>query len=416
MKRIYRRNVHDLVIEALRDTRIVLVAGARQVGKTTLTREISSGAHPMSALTLDDRATRDAALSDPTGFIGGLAGPVLIDEVQRAPDLLLAIKDDVDRDTSPGRYLLTGSTNLLASKRINDALTGRIETVRLWPLAQTETRGGSVNFIHALRDATPPTVTGAPVGRAALHGFLSAGGYPEARLRTGRRRSRWFENHLATALDRDLRDVSDAVKTDAMPGLLRLLASQAANLLSYRAIAARLDLHHATVKSYVGLLEQMFLVRRLPAWRPGLGAREVQAPKIYIVDTGLMAHLMGAGDERIVSDDQVTGKIVENFVATELTKHAEWAAETVRLYHYQREREDVDLVLEWNDGSIAAIEVKSRATVRRDDWKWLAKLRDQRSSHFQAGVVLYTGEQTVPLGDRLWAVPLSGLWAQHARR
>lgn len=411
MKPMYHRNVHDLVVEALGDTRIVLVAGARQVGKTTLTRAISSAPHPMRPLTLDDQATRDAATSDPTGFVSGLTGPTLIDEIQRAPDLLLAIKDDVDRDTRPGRYLLTGSTNLLASKRINDALTGRIETVRLWPLAQTEIHGGSVNVVDALHAAAPPHVTGAPVGRAALQGFLSAGGYPEARLRDGRRRSRWFENHLATALSRDLRDISDAVKTEAMPGLLRLLASQAANLLSYRAVGARLDLHHQTVKSYVGLLEQMFLVRRLPGWRPGLGAREVQAPKIYIVDTGLMAHLMGAGDERIVSDDQITGKIVENFVAAELIKHAEWAAEAVRLHHYQREREDVDLVLEWNDGSIAAIEVKSRATVRRNDWKWVAKLRDQRDSSFRAGVVFYTGEQTIPLGDRLWAVPLSGLWA-----
>jgi predicted AAA+ superfamily ATPase len=408
---LFHRNVHDGVVEALGDTRIVLVAGARQVGKTTLARAISSGPHPMRALTLDDRATRDAAISDPTGFVSGLDGPVLIDEIQRAPDLLLAIKDDVDRDTTPGRYLLTGSTNLLASKRINDALTGRIETVRLWPLAQTEINGGTVNFIDALYAAAPPGVTGAPVGRAALKGFLTAGGYPEARLRDGRRRSRWFENHLAAALDRDLRDISDVVKTEAMPGLLRLLASQAANLLSYRAVGTRLDLHHQTVKSYVGLLEQMFLVRRLPGWRPGLGAREVQAPKIYITDTGLMAHLLGADDARAASDDQVTGKLVENFVATELTKHAEWSARPVRLYHYQREREDVDLVLEWHDGSIAAIEVKSRATVRKDDWKWLAKLRDQRDSGFRAGVVIYTGEQSVPLGDRLWAVPLSGLWA-----
>ena len=271
--------------------------------------------------------------------------------------------------------------------------------------------GGTVNFIDALRAAAPPRVSGAPVGRAALPGFLSAGGYPEARLREGRRRSRWFESLLATALDRDLRDISDAIKTEAMPGLLRLLASQAANLLSYRAVGGRLDLHHNTVKSYVGLLEQMFLVRRLPGWRPGLGGREVQAPKLYIVDTGLLAFLMGAGEERIAGDDQVTGKIVENFVAIELVKHAEWAEAPVRLYHYQREREDVDVVLEWNDGSIAAIEVKSRATVRQDDWKWVAKLRDQRDSTFRAGVVLYTGEQTVPLGDRLWAVPLSALWA-----
>jgi uncharacterized protein len=411
VKPVFARHVRGLVVEALADTRIVFIAGARQVGKTTLARDIVAGPRPMRALTLDDQATRDAAISDPTGFVSGLGGPALIDEIQRAPDLLLAIKDDVDRDTTAGRYLLTGSANLLVSKRINDALTGRIETVRLWPLEQSEVHGGQVNFVDALRAAAPPTVTGAPVGRAALRGFLSAGGYPEARLREGRRRSRWFENHLATALDRDLRDISDAVKTEAMPGLLRLVASQAANLLSYRAVGARLDLHHQTVKSYVGLLEQMFIVRRLPGWRPGLGAREVQAPKIYVVDTGLLAHLLGAGDERIATDDQVTGKIVENFVATELTKHAEWAAAPVRLYHYQREREDVDLVLEWNDGSIAAVEVKSRATVRRDDWKWLAKLREQRGQGFRAGVVAYTGEQTIPLGDRLWAVPLAGLWA-----
>lgn len=407
---MYSRTVQGLVLEALTDTRIVFVAGARQVGKTTLTRGIASGPHPMQALTLDDQGVRDAVISDPAGFLAGLHGPVLIDEIQRAPDLLLAIKDDVDRNTTPGRFLLTGSTNLLASKRIKDALTGRIETVRLWPLSQTEIHGGAVNFVDALHSAQVPAVTGAPVGRASLAGFLSAGGYPEARLRDGRRRTRWFENTLDTALDRDLRDISDVIKVEAMPGLLRQLASQAANLLSYRAIGQRLDINHETVKSYVGLLEQMFLVRRLPAWRPGLGAREVQTPKIYIVDTGLLAHLMGADEQRIVGDDQVTGKVVENFVAMELIKHAEWASRPVRVYHYQRAREDVDLVLEWNDGSIAAIEVKSRATVHRDDWKWIAKLREQRDS-FRAGVVLYTGAQSVPLGDRLWAVPLSGLWA-----
>lgn len=411
MKRMYSRSAQRLVMEALSDTRVVLVAGARQVGKTTLTRDIASGPHPMRALTLDDLGTREGAESDPVGFIGGLDGPVLIDEIQRAPDLLLAIKQDVDRDTRAGRYLLTGSTNILASKRIKDALTGRIDTVRLWPLSQTEIRGGSVNFVDALHGAKPPVVTGAPVGRRALESFIAAGGYPEARLRDGRRRTRWFENHLETALDRDLRDISDAVKTEAMPGLLRLLASRSANLLSYRAIGDQIDLDHHTVKSYIGLLEQMFLVTRLPGWRPGLGAREVQRPKIYMNDSGLLAHLLGAGDERVMGDDQVTGKIVENFVATEVMKHVEWAAQPVRLYHYQREREDVDLVLEWYDGSIAAVEVKSGATLRHGDWRWVAKLRDQRGELFRAGVVLHTGAQTVPLGDRLWAVPLSGLWA-----
>jgi predicted AAA+ superfamily ATPase len=411
MKSLYPRSVRDLVIEALQDTRIVLVAGARQVGKTTLTREIAAGVHPMQSLSLDDDAVRAAALADPAGFIGGLGGPVLLDEIQRAPDLLLAIKQDVDRNGAPGRFLLTGSTNILASKRIKDALTGRIETIRLWPLSQTEIHGATVNFVDALYAAQIPVITGAPVGRDAFAGYLSAGGYPEARLREGRRRDRWFANTLDTALDRDLRDISDAIKVDAMPGLLRQLASQAANPISYRSLGQRLDLHGETVKSYIGLLEQMFLIRRLPAWRPGLGARETHAPKIYLVDTGMLAYLLGADEDRIGRDDQVTGRTVENFVAMEMVKHAEWAAAPVRLYHYQREREDVDLVLEWNDGSIAAIEVKSRTTLRSADWKWITKLRDERGKSFRAGVVLHAGEQTTPVSDRIWAAPFSALWA-----
>ncbi len=210
--------------------------------------------------------------------------------------MLLEIKRAVDRDTTPGRFLLTGSANILTSKKIKDALTGRIETLNLWPLAQSEIRGGRVNFADALFEGTPPQLSGCEVGRDAFASTVTAGGYPEALLRTGRRRERWFESYIDSTLDRDLRDISDAIKTEEMPRLLALIATQAANLLSYRNAAGRLGLSHETVKAYVGLLEQLFLVMRLQAWRPGLGAREASTPKVYLVDSGLLAHLLGADE------------------------------------------------------------------------------------------------------------------------
>ncbi len=374
--------------------------------------EIATSEHPMRALTLDDGPTREAALGDPAGFLAGVDGPVLIDEIQRAPELLLEIKKAVDRDTSPGRFLLTGSANVLSSKRVIDALTGRIDRVRMWPLAQTEILGGALNLVDELLAGRAPQLDGAPVGHRAFSSVIAEGGYPEARLRpAGRSRERWFENYVETALERDLREIGDARRINEMGRLLRLLASQSANLLSYRAIGQRLEMHHDTVQAYVTLLEQMFLLQRLPAWRPGLGARESSRPKVYICDPGMLAHLLGADVERIERDDQVTGKACETLVAVELLKHSSWAHSTIRAYHYQREREDIDFVLENRAGELAAVEVKAKATLHAKDWKWLAALRDARGDRFKSGVVIYSGEQTIPLGDRLWAVPYAGLWA-----
>lgn len=412
MTELVPRQTRRLVLEALADTRVVFVTGARQVGKSTLTREIAAREHPATVVSFDDDVPREAARSDPAGFLEGLTGPVVIDEVQRVPGLLLAIKDRVDRDTRPGRFLLTGSANVFASRRVHEALTGRMETIVLWPLAQTEMRGAETNIIDLLFAGRAPDVQGAPVGRAAFASIVAVGGYPEAMLRpAGRRRNRWFANYIQDTLDTDLRDISDALKLGELPRLLRLIASQAANELVYRNLARRLDLTHATVKSYVELLEIVFLARRLPAWRPGIGTREVRAPKGYIVDSGLLAHLLGADEQRIGEDDQITGKMLENFVAMELLRLSEWADTDARLYHYRKGREEIDLILENRAGDIAAIEVKAAATLRPRDYAAIAKLRDARSEHFKAGIVVYAGQQTVPLGDRMWAVPVSGLWA-----
>lgn len=400
------------ILEALGDTRVVYVMGARQVGKSTLTEDIAKSEYPAAALSLDNQATRDAASNDPEGFVAGLSRPVLLDEIQRAgPDLLLAIKAAVDADQSPGQFLLTGSANVLTNRKVQDALTGRIEIITLWPLSQSEIEGRSGNIVDSLFGAAPPQIHDAPIGREAFIDRIAAGGYPEALKRSGARRARWFENYLRTTLDRDLRDISDAQKLGQIPRLLKLLAGRAANLLNSSEIGKRLQLEHKTVRSYTTLLETVFLVKTLPAWRPSIGARESTTRKIYVVDSGLLAHLLGADPKRLANDARITGLVLENFVAMEVMKHLEWATTAAGLFHYRTGNDEVDIVLEDRSGAIACIEVKAAATLRERDWRPMAKIRDARSEDFRAGFLVHPGSQTVPLGDRLWAVPISALWA-----
>lgn len=414
MAYVIRRLIHGQVLDALNDTRVVVVLGARQVGKSTLTKEIAAHDRPATAVSFDDSVSRAAAAADPEGFLAGFPGPVLFDEIQRVPDLLLSIKDAVDRDTSPGRFLLTGSANILTAPRIEEALAGRAEFITLWPFAQAEIHSQPSNFVDQLLTGTPPWISNAPVGRQAFVDVVSQGGYAEARQRTGARRRRWYGNYVRSLVERDLRDIADAHKLEYVPRLLRLIASQAANLFSPTTMADKLGLDKETVSTYTKLLETIFVVKRLQAWTPGLGSREIQKEKIYIVDSGLLAYLLGANETRIAEDDQVTGKIFENFVAMEIVRQRECAAIETNQYHYRRRADQVDVVLETLSGELVGIETKASATVDRHDYQGLAKLRDARFDDFIAGIVIYAGSMTKPLGDRLWAVPLSGLWLSSA--
>jgi len=412
MPELIPRASKKLLIEALGDTRVVLLQGARQVGKSTLADEIVDTDHPAASVNLDRQAAREAARSDPEGFIAGLERPVLIDEVQRGgPDLLLAVKSAVDKDHRPGQFFLTGSANVLANRKVLDALTGRVETVTLWPLTQSEIEGAGGNFVDSLFSGAPPQVEGAPMGREALVRRLAAGGYPEALRRNEARRIRWFDSYLESTLERDLADISDAHKLREMPSLLRLLASQAANLVVPTNISKGIALDRGTVEAYIGLLETVFLVRRLRAWTPGIGNRELRHPKVYIVDTGVLLHLLGADEQRLADDDQITGKALENFVAMEILRHAEWSEKAPKLFHYRQGRDEIDILLEDRAGRVAAVEVKASATIRARDWRALERLRDAKGKSFRCGVLLHPGEGTVPLGDRIFAVPFSGLWA-----
>ena len=409
--KIVPRRALPLVVEALGDTRVVVLVGARQVGKSTLAAEIVRSGFPAELVNLDDRATREAVLADPAGFVAELDEPSFIDEVQRGgADLMLEIKAAVDRDRRPGRFLLTGSANLLAVRRAFEALTGRAEVITLWPFAQCELEQTSVNFVDSLFQNDPPRIAGAPKGRRAFAERVASGGYPEALGRSARRRDAWFESYLNATLGRDLRELSDAHKLGELPRLLRLVASQSANLFVVKSLADRLGLDPRTVGDYCDLLEAAYMIRRIPGWRPGIGSREIQTPKAYVVDSGLLCHLLGADLRRLERDDQVTGKALESFAAMEIIRHAEWAEIDARAFHYRSGRREIDVVLEDRSGGLACVEVKTAASFAARDWRAMEALRDERSRQFRSGFLLYAGERTLPLGDRLWAVPVSALW------
>lgn len=412
MAELIPRYARVMVEEALTDTRVVLLLGARQVGKSTLATVVAGGRGASRPITLDDATIRAAADADPAGFVASLARPVVIDEVQRSQALLLAIKEAVDADTSPGQFLLTGSANILTAPKIHEALTGRTEIIRLWPLSQSEIERSPGNFVDELFEGNLVSITGATVGRDAFIERAVRGGYPEAHGRPQLRRERWFESYIESVITRDLRDVADIRKIDEVPRLLRLIAAQAANLFKAETMSSGMGITSKTVQSYTELLETVFLVRRVRAWRANIGSREVTTPKIYVIDSGVLAFLLGASDKRAAADDQVSGKLFENFVAMEIARLVDWAKTSATQYHY-RDRasgDEIDVVLESRSGEIVCIECKAAATVRYEDYRAMAKLRDARGGPFVAGVVLYTGADTKPLTEKIWAVPISALW------
>lgn len=409
---LIKRTARKRVLEALADTPIVVLLGARQVGKSTLARSIAENEHPATVLSLDDTTVRQGAERDPRGFIADLEGPVVIDEVQRVPDLVLEIKDAVDRDRSPGRFLLTGSANLLRSRRITEALTGRVDLVRLRPFAQHELADGDGRFVEELLHGRVPKISGARRGRDAFAQAVALGGYPEALTRSGRARTRWFQSYLTTTLERDVRDLADLYRQEELPRLLAVLAARSAQPANWTAIARELGVADKTIATYTGLLEAIFLVQRIPAWRPSFLQRVLHAPKVYVADTGLLCHLLGVDADRIASDDRVTGLTLETSVGMEVVKQAELADDPPAVYHYRdRDGSEVDLVLETRGGTVAAIEVKAAQSVRNADLRGIRKIRDHAGERFIAAAILYTGEATVHVDDRVWAVPLSALSA-----
>ncbi|MBA2347880.1 MAG: ATP-binding protein [Solirubrobacterales bacterium] len=412
-----RRNVEDELRDVLSVSRAGAILGPRQSGKSTLALRLQGAGVVPSYYTLDDEALRSAAQDDPDGFVAGLVRPAVIDEVQRAPGVLLAIKQVLDANPGvPGQFLLTGSANLLAAKQVADALPGRIEYVDLWPFSQGELTGRRETFLDGMLAGQVPSVTGAEKGRGAYAAAILAGGFPEARERSEHQRARFFDSYVRGVLGRDLPELAGArIDPARVATLLRLLAARTGGAVSFAGLGSELGIDEKTAKAYVEFLAQLFLVLQLPPWSTNLGARQVKTPKILLTDSGLAAALIGVDAARYTAVDQgeVAGKLLETFAVMELVKQRTWATARTQLFFYRDQRQrEVDVVIESAAGDIAAVEVKSGATVREEDTRGLRFLRDKLGDRFKAGVVLCSGAQTVRLSARIWAVPLSGLWAE----
>ena len=408
MPSLYPRRIEQRLAEALLDTPVVLLAGPRQAGKTTLVRQVA--AKGLRYLTLDDELTLLSAREDPVGMIRSLDRAV-IDEIQRAPQLLLAIKKSVDEDRRPGRFLLTGSANLMALPLVADSLAGRMETLSLLPLSQTEIEGHSANWIDQAFAGQLLKTDSLALGDALTDRVLR-GGYPEAITRdSAKRRMAWARQYVDALIQRDVLDVAGIDKLDQLPRFLNALAQTAGQMCNYSQLAGQVGLDGKTAARYTGVFETMYLLKRVDVWARNRLSRVVKTPKLQFIDAGLLAMLMNLGIEEVRRDRSRFGQVLETFVFGELLKHTTSAEGDYQLLYYRdADKVEVDIVIENAAGQLVGVEVKASATVKASDLRGLRKLAALAGDQFKMGVLLYDGAETLPLGDGIWAAPLSSLW------
>jgi predicted AAA+ superfamily ATPase len=404
------RHAESLVAEALADTRVVLVNGARQAGKSTLTRLTAGSRSDVVVRLLDDPATFQAARDDPTDFVDH-DGLMVIDEIQLVPELLRPIKVQVDLDPTPGRFLLTGSSRVLALRTLPDALPGRMEVIELWPFSQGELAGEPDRFVDAAFRHGPRIEHSSTMRRRDYLERIVVGGFPEAVRRPPRRRTAFFSSYLSTLIERDVLELASIERHGDLLKLLALLARRAGGLLVPATLAGQSGIPRTTLTRYLGLLSTVFLVKSIPAWSSGQSHRATGTPKLAFVDTGIACHLIGQDAARLGEPGGAAGQMFENFVVMELARQLTWSDELGRLYHYRtKDGIEVDAVIETADGRVIGVEVKSGATVRTEDLAGLRNLARILGDRFVGGYVLYTGQQTLPFGEKIRAVPMDALW------
>ena len=407
------RNILPAVKAALADTPVVLLHGARQVGKTTLVHAIANGRPRREYKTLDEGSELSAALADPEGFLRGLTSPMVLDEVQRAPELFRAIKAAVDRNRTAGRFLMTGSANIMLLPRLSESLAGRIEVITLWPFSQGEIEGTVESFIDKIFSASRLQWQ-APKGKSRpLIERIVRGGFPEPMIRSDvARRRAWYSSYLETTLRRDVRDLANIDSLLELPRLLSLISHRTSGLLNFADLSRGIAIPQTTLKRYFTLLQASFLVVTLPAWATNRGSRQTKASKIFISDTGLASYLLGADSDTIRADGRIRGMLVENFVAMELIKQIGWSKTCPSAHHFRSASgHEVDFVLEDQAGRIVGIEVKSSKSVAADDFRGLRVLRDIAGKKFLRGIILHDGDATVHFDQTFVSAPISALWS-----
>ncbi|HEY5045852.1 MAG TPA: ATP-binding protein [Solirubrobacteraceae bacterium] len=410
------RAITPRLLTALGDTPAVMLVGPRQAGKSTLVQSLATGPHSARYLSLDDLRTLDAARRDPVGLIESADGPLVIDEIQRAPELLLPIKVAIDRDRRPGRFILTGSAQVMLLPRVSESLAGRIEVHTLWPFSQAEIEGVPGQIVELLLErSSRPAPTTAPAGtRKSLIERIVRGGFPEAlERRADDRREEWFASYLTTIVQRDLREEANIERLAEIPAVLASLASRVRAPLNKTNVSGSVGIPRTSLDRYLTLLEHVFLTHRLPAWHTNRIKQITKAPKLLISDSALLVHLLRTDRKRLAEDAALLGTVLECFVGMELTKQLSATRTRATLQHMRTATgAEVDFVLEAADGHLAGIEVKASATVRGEDFKHLTTMRDRiGKERFIRGVVLYTGGERLPFGERLEAWPVSALWS-----
>ncbi len=409
---IYNRLSAAKVQEALQDTPVVLIHGARQCGKTTLAQMVGK-AQSYHYISFDDFNQLQAAKADPVGFVQSLPEFTILDEVQRIPELFTAIKASVDRHRKSGRFILTGSANILLLPKLADSLAGRMEIIHLRPLAQCEITGVKPSFINQLFSADFGPVTNTNSHRhlgESLADAICAGGYPAAIARTAhKRRSSWYRDYITTLIQRDVQDIANIKNFEILPKLMTLATGQTARLFNAADLASPFSISRPTIREYLALLEQIFLIEQLQPWHNNRLSRLIKTPKMHATDTGLACALLGLNSKTLWQDKSLLGQLLETFIHQELRKHAGWHEEALAFYHFRnKDKAEVDIVIE-QGRQLAGIEVKASATVTKNDFKGLNKLKEACGSKFAAGVVFYDGENILPFGEKLFAVPISVL-------
>ena len=406
------RRLSQNVADALSDTPVVLIHGPRQAGKSTLAEQVARDRFQGRRVTLDDPIAAALAKSDPAAFLAANPPPVMIDEVQRAPQLFLPIKLLVDRERGPGKFLLTGSANVLALPKMADSLAGRMEIIDLLPFSQGELHDGSDGLVDALFGETfAPTASA--LSEEDLIERMVRGGYPEASLRPSpARRGQWYENYVRTLLERDVKDIADIEGLAQMPLLFSLLAARSGSVLNIASLATEVNIPYTSLKRYLSLLQTLFLLRLVPAWSSDRGKTFTKTPKAYLVDTGLLCHLANHDVRALRADRMRFGQVLENFVAMELAKQCTFGETRPWLLHLRTVRQlEVDFVLEARGGKLVGIQIKSAPTLKFEDANGLRYLRDVVGDRFQRGVVLYNGTEVQALDRDIWGIPISSLWA-----